>query len=84
LIPSEGIRTALGGSSSGVFSNSKVVWTELEKAGAETGDRVWRMPLWEYYANKVTCKITFYNYSLISLIICILKMATFLFFFWLC
>lgn len=26
----------------------------MQKAGALTGDRVWRLPLWKYYTKKVT------------------------------
>lgn len=50
----EGVRHALGGAASGVFSNSDFLWKQMHKAGAITGDRVWRMPLWQYYTHKVT------------------------------
>lgn len=49
-----GVRQALGGSASGVFSNSHYIWKQMLKAGAITGDRVWRLPLWNYYKKKVT------------------------------
>uniref|UniRef100_A0A0A9YBR0 Cytosol aminopeptidase n=1 Tax=Lygus hesperus TaxID=30085 RepID=A0A0A9YBR0_LYGHE len=49
-----GIRKALGTSSSGTWTNANVVWRELERAGSETGDRLWRMPLWKYYKQRVT------------------------------
>ncbi|XP_024085538.1 cytosol aminopeptidase-like [Cimex lectularius] len=49
-----GIRSGLGGSASGVFSTSDAVWRELNRAGSETGDRVWRFPFWKYYSNLVT------------------------------
>jgi len=49
-----GIRTALGASSSGVFSTSDSVWSELMKAGAVTGDRVWRFPVWRHFTKRVT------------------------------
>lgn len=45
---------ALGNAASGVFSNSNQLYESLEKAGSETGDRVWRMPLWKLYSKKLT------------------------------
>jgi cytosol aminopeptidase len=48
------MQNALGGSAAGVFSNSDFMWNQIQKAGSLTGDRVWRMPLWKYYASKVT------------------------------
>ncbi|XP_050094173.1 cytosol aminopeptidase-like [Anopheles aquasalis] len=51
---SDGIIHALGGAASGVFSNSDFLWSQMRKAGAISGDRVWRMPLWQYYTHKVT------------------------------
>lgn len=51
---SNGIQKAFGGASSGVFSNSSVLWDEMLKAGSITGDRVWRLPLWKYFSEKVT------------------------------
>ncbi|XP_063708982.1 cytosol aminopeptidase-like [Culicoides brevitarsis] len=47
------IREALGGGATGVFSNSDFVWNQIRKAGALTGDRVWRLPLWDYFTTKV-------------------------------
>uniref|UniRef100_A0A023F9A5 Cytosol aminopeptidase n=2 Tax=Triatoma infestans TaxID=30076 RepID=A0A023F9A5_TRIIF len=49
-----GIRSALGSSATGAFSTSEVVWEELKKAGANTGDRVWRMPAWKMFSDRVT------------------------------
>ncbi|XP_033255227.1 cytosol aminopeptidase-like [Drosophila miranda] len=40
---------ALGGAAAGIFSNSNFVYKQFEKAGALTGDRVWRLPLWRYF-----------------------------------
>ncbi|KAL1122886.1 hypothetical protein AAG570_003212 [Ranatra chinensis] len=48
-----GVRTALGTSSTGVFTTSDVVWNELSRAGAETGDRVWRLPLWKHFTSNI-------------------------------
>ncbi|XP_014257114.1 cytosol aminopeptidase-like [Cimex lectularius] len=50
----QGIREALGSSASGSFTTSEVVWKEMRKAGAVTGDRVWRMPAWKVFTDKVT------------------------------
>lgn len=48
---------SLGGSAAGVFTISQYLWDELFKAGTITGDRAWRMPLWDYFTQKTT------NYS---------------------
>lgn len=47
---------ALGSGATGVFSNSKILWEAMHKAGTITGDRVWRMPLWKHYSTQVTGK----------------------------
>ena len=41
---------AIGGSASGVYSTSNKFWNEIQDASFSTGDRVWRMPLWNYYS----------------------------------
>lgn len=51
---SEGIRSGLSGAATGVFSNSHFIWKQMHKAGALSGDRVWKMPLWNYFTKKVT------------------------------
>jgi len=45
---------ALGSAAAGVFTNSSVLWKLLHESGAVTGDRVWRMPLFEHYSRQVT------------------------------
>ncbi|XP_041369957.1 cytosol aminopeptidase-like isoform X2 [Gigantopelta aegis] len=45
---------SLGSGVTGVFSNSTPTWDILHKAGARTGDRVWRMPLMKHYSKQVT------------------------------
>ncbi|XP_066574171.1 cytosol aminopeptidase [Amia ocellicauda] len=45
---------ALGSAAAGVFTNSDWLWDHLQKAGAVTGDRVWRMPLFQHYTRQVT------------------------------
>ncbi|KAK9499363.1 hypothetical protein O3M35_002411 [Rhynocoris fuscipes] len=44
-----GIRKAVGSACSGTYTPSDFVWGEIKKAGTDTGDRVWRMPLWQHY-----------------------------------
>ncbi|XP_027645456.2 cytosol aminopeptidase-like [Falco peregrinus] len=45
---------ALGSAVTGVFTNSPWLWTHLYEVSILTGDRVWRMPLFEHYAKQVT------------------------------
>ncbi|XP_053314287.1 cytosol aminopeptidase [Spea bombifrons] len=45
---------ALGSAATGVFTNSSWLWTHLHEASIVTGDRVWRMPLFEHYSKQVT------------------------------
>ncbi|BES99158.1 manganese ion Hypothetical protein [Nesidiocoris tenuis] len=49
-----GIKWGIGTGASGVFTNSHPVWREISRAGMESGDRVWRLPLWKHYTKKVT------------------------------
>nr|XP_039250708.1 cytosol aminopeptidase-like [Styela clava] len=44
---------ALGAGATGVFSNCDEMWTKLNEAGYITGDRVWRMPLYELYSSHI-------------------------------
>ncbi|XP_069488011.1 cytosol aminopeptidase [Ambystoma mexicanum] len=45
---------ALGSAATGVFTNSTWLWNHLHEASIVTGDRVWRMPLFEHYSKQVT------------------------------
>ncbi|XP_069781219.1 cytosol aminopeptidase isoform X2 [Narcine bancroftii] len=45
---------ALGSAATGVFTNSDWLWDHLKKASIVTGDRVWRMPLFQHYTRQVT------------------------------
>lgn len=45
---------ALGPAATGVFTTSSKLFDDLRKAGVHTGDRVWRMPLWNHYNKQVT------------------------------
>lgn len=40
---------ALGKHASGLFSNNQTLADDLLKAGQESGDRVWQLPLWDDY-----------------------------------
>lgn len=44
---------ALDGSACGAYTNCEELYRALECAGAMAGDRVWRMPLWSWYARRV-------------------------------
>ncbi|VDP07941.1 unnamed protein product [Soboliphyme baturini] len=45
------IRISLGSAAAGVFTNDDQLWTSLLKASIETGDRVWRLPLFQYFSS---------------------------------
>ncbi|XP_037927413.1 cytosol aminopeptidase-like [Teleopsis dalmanni] len=51
---SKGVGQALGGSATGLFTNSNFIWKQFQKAGTITGDRMWRLPLWNYFKKLVT------------------------------
>lgn len=38
----------------GVYTNSEILWQQMRNASMHTGDRVWRMPLWNYFQREVT------------------------------
>lgn len=48
-----GIRKGLGASATGLWTNNSFLWKNFQKAGALTGDRLWRMPLWRYFRKLV-------------------------------
>uniref|UniRef100_A0A8K9V5A2 Cytosol aminopeptidase n=1 Tax=Oncorhynchus mykiss TaxID=8022 RepID=A0A8K9V5A2_ONCMY len=53
---------ALGSAATGVFTNSDWLWEQLHKASVVTGDRVWRMPLFQHYTRQVTdCQLADLN-----------------------
>lgn len=47
------IRSALGSGASGVFSNSEALWEYMLAASMHTGDRVWRLPLWDHFTKLI-------------------------------
>ncbi|XP_026744423.1 cytosol aminopeptidase-like [Trichoplusia ni] len=50
----QGVLMATGGGAFGVFSNSERAWRACRGAGALTGDRAWRFPLWQYFQHQIT------------------------------
>jgi len=48
---------ALGGAASAVFSTNNDYWNLIRSSSHETGDRVWRMPLYKAYTKKTTDSI---------------------------
>ncbi|HEY0938623.1 MAG TPA: leucyl aminopeptidase [Steroidobacter sp.] len=44
---------ALGSQTSGLFANDDALADELLMCGTDTGDRAWRMPLWEEYQEQL-------------------------------
>ena len=52
------IVVALGGTYAGAFVNNDKLWGKLNKAGEETGERLWRMPLDETYRKAMEGSIT--------------------------
>ncbi|XP_052755597.1 cytosol aminopeptidase-like [Galleria mellonella] len=50
----KGVMVATGGGAYGCFSSCERAWRTLQHAGAITGDRPWRLPLWEYYHRQLT------------------------------
>ncbi|XP_026318829.1 cytosol aminopeptidase-like isoform X2 [Hyposmocoma kahamanoa] len=49
-----GVLLATGGGAFGAFATSEEAWGALRHAGADSGDRPWRFPLWKYYLTQVT------------------------------
>ncbi|XP_037938257.1 cytosol aminopeptidase-like [Teleopsis dalmanni] len=54
-----GVKKSLGGGATGIFSNSHYIWKQFQKAGSITGDRMWRLPLWQFYKRIVTDNVCF-------------------------
>lgn len=47
-------QVALGDCVAGAFTNNARLWQLLHAAGSETGDRVWRLPLFKHYTAQMT------------------------------
>eukprot|EP00794_Sanderia_malayensis_P018066 gene18066-19875_t len=52
------ISVALGSAASGVFTTSTALWDCLNEASQRTGDRLWRMPLYNHYTEEMKCSAT--------------------------
>ncbi len=48
---------ALGYAVAGMFSNDDALAADLYEAGKQTGDKVWRMPLWEEYDELIKSEV---------------------------
>ncbi|KAG4079759.1 hypothetical protein HA402_014890 [Bradysia odoriphaga] len=57
------MKGALGEAAAGVFTSNDAMWQELEAAAVHTGDRVWRMPIWNYFTGTVknSCSVDIQN-----------------------
>lgn len=47
------IDEALGEVCAGVYTNDEELWNRIKFAGVHTGDRVWRLPLWNYFETQL-------------------------------
>ncbi|XP_044727491.1 cytosol aminopeptidase-like [Chrysoperla carnea] len=50
----EDVYRGLGTGACGVFTNSETLWKYMEAASMHTGDRVWRLPLWNHFTHLIT------------------------------
>lgn len=48
------VRVALGDCVTGIYSTNDELWKSIHAAGSESGDRVWRMPLFSHYGSQMT------------------------------
>ncbi len=51
------IVVALGNQAAGLFTNDESLAKELEKAAEESGERVWRLPLWKEYFEDIKSEV---------------------------
>ncbi|XP_011155067.1 cytosol aminopeptidase [Harpegnathos saltator] len=51
------IRVTLSNAATGVFTNDSNLYETLRNAGTITGDRVWKLPLWQHFTDEVTKKV---------------------------
>lgn len=45
---------AMGSAATGVYTTTKKYWEVLHESGTVTGDRMWRMPLWNHFTKQTT------------------------------
>lgn len=48
------VRETFGDAVTPIFTNSTNLWSEIRESGAYSGDRVWKMPMWDYHREKIT------------------------------
>jgi len=48
------MNVALGGGAAGAFTTSTALWNVLWKSGHRTGDRLWRMPIFQLYTKHMS------------------------------
>lgn len=63
------MKVALGDCLTGAFCNNELLWHQLEKASVDSGDRVWRMPLFKHFTKQMTGKMHFLNVLLMILLL---------------
>lgn len=51
---SDHILEGIGKPACGIFTNSEEMWLMMRNASIHTGDRVWRLPLWNYFTQQMT------------------------------
>lgn len=51
---SEHVTDSFGKVCSAVYTNSEQLWQRIKHAGVHTGDRLWRLPLWDYFTQQVS------------------------------
>lgn len=44
---------SLGGAACGCYTNSEELFCYVKAASSQTGDRIWRLPLWKYYEERI-------------------------------
>ncbi|XP_055598019.1 cytosol aminopeptidase-like [Uranotaenia lowii] len=47
------VLSAFGQVCSAVYTNSETLWQRIKNAGMHTGDRLWRLPLWNYFTQQI-------------------------------
>lgn len=50
---SDEMEESLGKATCGIFTNSEELWKNMKNASIHTGDRVWRMPLWDFFTKQM-------------------------------
>ncbi|XP_001623805.2 cytosol aminopeptidase [Nematostella vectensis] len=48
---------SLGQGAVGVFTNSSLLWKHVYQAGLESGERMWRLPLYKHYSKQIESEV---------------------------